>query len=287
MKTRSDTRTRTVPHTIDGITHHVTETYTVEIPVPPRDWDRTVLAAVTVGAALAVAVSVVWSTAAIGDLLARTVPAGPAYGAAVAFDAAWILCMGVEWLARYDPDRARLPRWAGHVALLIAMAAVAAHGWLEDGRTAGFVGAAVSALAKGAWTVVLAHQAPPLDDRTRQWAQQELAAAGAELGLLPVRRRVARARGLLAAEAAALPAAAPAPPADTDPDADTNPDGHPDTDPDTVRAIRPSTREAVRTAYASGIDDEERVLSYVRKVADPDAREETVNRYLRAVRRGA
>ncbi|MGH3585859.1 MAG: hypothetical protein ACRDQ0_06010, partial [Pseudonocardia sp.] len=94
MKTRTENRTRDVPHTIDGVTHYVTETYSVQVPVPPRDWDRDVLTAVTAGAALAVTVSVVWSTAAIGDLLARTVPAGPAYAAAVAFDAAWILCMG-------------------------------------------------------------------------------------------------------------------------------------------------------------------------------------------------
>ncbi|WP_181785346.1 protein transporter Sec31 [Streptomyces phytophilus] len=279
MKTRPDTRTRQVPHTIDGITHHVTETYTVHVPVPPRDWDRAVLTAVTAGAALAVAVSVVWSTAAIGDLLARTVPAGPAYAAAVAFDAAWILCMGVEWLSRYDPDRARLPRWAGHAALLIAMAAVAAHGWLDASPAVGLVGAAVSALAKGAWTVVLAHQAPPLDDRTRQWAQQELAVAGAELGLLPVRRRVARARGLLAAEAAALPAPETNP--DPHPDVSADPDG----DPDTVRAIRPSIREAVRTAYDSGITDPDRVRGYVQKLL-PDARPDTVDRYIRE-RRGS
>ena len=100
VKTRPVHRTRLVPHTVNGKTEMVLERYTIDLPVPPRDWDRTVLTAVTAAAGALVAVAVVWSTASIGDLLARVTVAPAAYAAAVAFDLAWILCMAVEWLAR-------------------------------------------------------------------------------------------------------------------------------------------------------------------------------------------
>ena len=277
MKTRPITRTRQVPHTIGGVTRMVDEPYTVDTPVPPRDLDRIILGAVTTAAALILAACVVWSTVSIGDLLARAVAAPAAYAAAGVFDLTWIICMAVEWLSRFDRSRAKTARRAGHAALIVAMGAVAAHGWLAGQPAVGIVGAAVSALAKGGWTVLLGHHAQPLDPRTQQWVEQQLSEAGGELALVGVRRRIVRARGLVAAEAAALGADA-----DTDPDtADTDPD----TDPDVVRQLRPSVREAVHTAFSSGIDDPERVLSYVRKVADPDARPDTVERYLRGIRR--
>jgi len=46
-------------------------------------------------------------------------------------------------------------------------------------------------------------------------------------------------------------------------------------------------RDAVRTALESGIRDEDAVLRYVRTVADPAAKPDTVNRYLRALRKTA
>ena len=47
MKTRPVQRTRLVPHTVNGKTEMVLDRYTVDLPVPPRDWDHTVLTAVT------------------------------------------------------------------------------------------------------------------------------------------------------------------------------------------------------------------------------------------------
>jgi len=160
VKTRKIQRTHHIPHTVDGKTRMVPETVTIDVPVPPRDWDSAVLTGVTVIAALVLTASVVWSTASIGDLLTRVVIAPAAYGAAVVFDLVWIACMAIEWLARYDTERAALPRKAGHVALLIAMGAVGAHGWLSGYLVIGIVGAVVSCLAKGLWTVLLDHQAP-------------------------------------------------------------------------------------------------------------------------------
>lgn len=207
MKTRTIKRTRQVPHTIGGVTRMVDEEYEVQAPAPPRDWDHIVLTAVTVLAGALVLVTVVWSTANIGDLLARVTIAPAAYAAAVAFDLAWIMCMAVEWLARYDRRRARLPRRAGHLALAIAMAAVAAHGWLDGEHAIGLIGAAVSGLVKSLWTVVLGFYAAPLDPRTQAWVEQQLAEAGAQQALIPVQRQLLRSEGAVAAERLSLAAA--------------------------------------------------------------------------------
>lgn len=200
MKTRPETRYRKVPETIDGVTELVDEPYTVNVPVPPADWDRIVLAGTLAAAILVSIASVTWTTASIGDLLDRAVPAPAAYGAAAVFDLAWITCMAAEWLARYDDAKALLPRRAGYAALAAAMAAVGVHGWLLASLWVGLVGAAVSALAKGMWTVVLRHYATPLDDRTRQWLVQQQSKAGARLAVAAMRRQVIRVDGQLAAE---------------------------------------------------------------------------------------
>lgn len=212
MKAREITLYRQVAHTVDGVTRTVTEPYTVQVPQPPRDWDRIVLAAVSALVGAMVVASVVWSTTSVGGLLARAVLAPVAYTAAGVFDAAWIACLAVEWLSRYDARKAVLPRRAGHLALLLAMAAVGANGWLTGSIAVGLVGATISAIAKGVWTVLMRFYAKPLDPLTEQWVEQELSQAGARLAMLPVRRQLARAEGLLAAERTALQLTAPEPP---------------------------------------------------------------------------
>lgn len=276
MKTRTVHRTRLVPHTVNGKTEMVLDRYTVDVPVPPRDWDRTVLTAVTAAAGLLVTVAVVWSTASIGDLLARVTVAPAAYAAAVAFDLAWILCMAVEWLARYDPERATLPRNIGHGALVIAMVAVGAHGWLAGQAAIGVIGAVVSGIVKTLWTVVLRHHAKPLDDKTQQWVDKQRAEAGGELAMVAINRELTRARGLVAAEEEALR---------IDPDADPDRSG-PDpqsgsADPQPMLTGPMTVKDAVRTAADSGIRDPDAVLRYVHQVADANAKADTVNRYLR------
>ncbi|MCI4143038.1 protein transporter Sec31 [Streptomyces sp. MMS20-AI2-20] len=273
MKTRRTTQL--VPHTVDGKTRLVA--VAVDTPAPPRDWDAVVLKGVTVIAAVVLTASVVWSTASIGDLLARAVIEPAAYGAAVVFDLTWIACMAVEWLARYDEDRARLPRLAGHVMLILAMLAVAAHGKVAGHWEIGLIGATVSALAKGLWTVVLRHQTPPLNERTRAWIQGELADAGASLALIPVRRQLQRAQAQLDAERTAIGSA--------DPDQSGPTSGQSADSPEALEqpaASGPMTiKDAVRTALDSGIRDHEQVLAYVRKVADANAKPDTVSRYIR------
>lgn len=281
MKTRPTEQL--VPHTVDGKTRMVP--IKVDTPAPPRDWDHLVLNGVTGIAALVLTASVVWSTASIGDLLARAVIEPAAYGAAIVFDLAWIACMAVEWLARYGEERAALPRKAGNLALVVAMLAIGAHGKIAGFWEIGIVGALVSGLAKGLWTVVLRHQTPPLDERTRAWIQGELADAGASLALIPVRRQLQRAQAQADAERAAI-----GPGTDrgsVDPDRPDESADDPDAD---VLAIRPgavTTKDAVRIAWDSGIRDDAAAVRYVAKVTGTAPSPDTVARYMRLLRKVA
>ncbi|MFD4275069.1 hypothetical protein R2B67_18005 [Streptomyces cyaneofuscatus] len=105
------------------------------------------------------------------NLLAHAVVAPIAYLAAAAFALAWVVCMALEWLARYDPARAAGPRTVGNWDLAVDMAIVAAHGWVEEALYVGLAGAAVSAVGKGMWSTVMRHQARPLPVRTQRWLQ--------------------------------------------------------------------------------------------------------------------
>lgn len=259
--------------TRNGRTHHIP----IDQPKPPRDWDRTVLTAVTAGTAVLVAVSVAWSTSSIGALLQRVTTEPLAYGAATAFDLTWIIAMAVEWLARYDDDRARLPRRAGHAALVAAVTAVGIHGWLAGNWATAVVGGVISALAKGGWTLVMRHQAVTLDADTAVWLQAERATRGAARALAAEERADVRHEAQLAAIRTSL---------GLDPDA-SGPD--PDEAADRPEAsgaapgVPPMTiKDAVRTAQDSGITDPDAVLRYVRQRSDANASEETVARYLRA-----
>lgn len=272
MKTRTSFRTEYVPHTVGGKTRMVP--VEIEAPLPPRDWDQIALNTVTGIVSALVLACVVWSTVSIGDLLARVVVEPAAYGAAAVFDLAWIALMLIEWLARYTPDRARTARNGGYLALAVAMGAVGVHGWIAGDAATGIVGAVVSGLAKGTWTVLLAYQAAPLDPRDAAFLEQELSEASAELSRIPVVRRVNRARAVLDAERRALEADG----GSADPD---RPDADPDPNPQPTATGPMTVKDAVRTALDSGIREPDRVLAYVRKVADANAREETVSRYIR------
>jgi len=188
---RTQTLTRTVPHTVGGDTRLVTVTDKVQVPIVPRDWDRLVKSGVSLVAVVVIIASVIWSTTSIGALLARTVPSPVAYTAAVIFDATWITALAVEWLNRYNTAKARLPRRVGHLALALAMGAVCVHGWLAGSLWAGIVGGVISGLAKVVWTLVLHHHAQRLDDRTQQWVDQRSAEAGARLAMVAVGRLLA------------------------------------------------------------------------------------------------
>ncbi|MFI0268584.1 protein transporter Sec31 [Streptomyces luteogriseus] len=280
MKTRIIERTRLVPHTVDGVTEMVLDREQIEVPAPPRDWDHLVRTAVTVGAIILVTASLAWTTASIGDLLAAVTISVVAYAAAVAFDASWIMCMGVEWLLRYDPERAQIARRAGRWALAVSMGAVFAHGYLiADTWVIGAVGAAVSALAKGGWSMAMRVHARPLDPRTQQWVAARRAKVDGQLAMIPIRRELQRGEALVEAEQRSLT---------SDPDrASADPDqSGPNPQSGSGTPVPPlsgpmTVKDAVRTAKDSGITDPDAVLRYVRKVADANAKPETVARYIR------
>ncbi|MEU0761607.1 protein transporter Sec31 [Streptomyces microflavus] len=283
-RTRTVERSRLVPHTIDGTTHLVLDRYKEDVPLPPRDWDRIVLTGVTAAAAVIGVASILWSTASIGSLLDLVVPlTAAAYAAALVFDLVWLSCMALEWLARYDQERAALPRRAGYVALGIAMGAVGAHGWISGDAAIGFIAAAVSGLAKILWTVVLRHHAKPLNARTQQWVDAERAKAGGRLAMVAVRRELTRAEQAVAAERAAISGGSPEDDPESPEDETEDPEGAPMPPPNGPMTIA----DAVRMALSCGISDPEKVLRYVRQVADANAKEESVLRTLRMERKSA
>lgn len=285
MKTRTIERTRLVPLTVDGVTEMVLDREAIEVPAPPRDWDQLVRIAVTVGAVILVTVSLAWTTASIGAILAISVVAVVAYGAAVAFDAFWIMCMAVEWLLRYDPGRAAIAKKAGRFGLAVSMGAVFAHGYLFGEMVVGIVGALVSALAKGGWTIAMRVHARPLDPLTQQWVAKRRAAVDGQLAMIPIRRELQRGKALVEAEQRSLAAAEES--GSADPELSGTTDVVPE-DPDpTVSPIhsgRVTTQEAVRNAWDAGIRDPEAVLRTVRNATGKNVPQSSVDRYLRALK---
>ncbi|MHA4776050.1 protein transporter Sec31 [Streptomyces sp. MSC1_001] len=283
MRTRTERRERLVPHTIDGETLMVTEPYDVQVPVPPRDWDHIVLTGALAVVAAGLGIVIVWSTSSIGDLLVRTDVLKPiAYAAATGFSLGWIVCMALEWLARYDPARVRRPRKAGHVFLAADMAAVCVHGWVADSLKVGIIGAVLSAGAKALYTLVLDHQAAPLDARSQQWVAIKRGEVGSRLALGAVRRQLVRVESRAAAEEAAL-RTVPAP----DPDRPDEPTDGPDADILPIPASGLTVKDAVRTAWDSDIRDKDTVTRYVSRALGRAVPPETVDRYLRALKVGA
>jgi hypothetical protein len=202
-RTRAVQQTEMVPVTRDGKTHMTRRDFTVEQPLPPRDWDQIILGAVT-GVAITVGAGcIAWSTSAIGHLLASAAHPAIAYGGAATFDLLWMTCLALEWLARYEPDKAKGPMLAGLLGLALAVGALVTEGALGGHLAAGIVGAAISVGVKVLWALVLRHHAKALDADTQQWVDLERAEVGGELALAAVRRRLARSRQQLAAHTAA------------------------------------------------------------------------------------
>jgi hypothetical protein len=240
----TETRQRPVTHYVDGQPEEIDEDYDVLVPVPPRDWDRIVFTGVTCVAITFTLVSVAWSAVSGGDLLATTTSGYFAYPAALGFDLAWLTCQALEWLYRYDPDRAQLPRRAGYAFLAIAMAVIVAHGTTQGQLVAGIAGATVSLIAKGLWMLVIRHHARPLPELTRRWLLKREGDIAARLALSGQLRTLAR------AEAQASVYAAPARTAITTDTTDT----HPDTGTDMSARASATVRSAVRAA-ASALPD--------------------------------
>lgn len=204
MKTRMVEKTRIVAKMIDGISHNVSQSYEEEVPVMPRDLDSFALRKVVGAVSLIVAAAVVWSTVSIGALLSLIAPAWVAYLIAAVFDLAWITCMVLEWLSRYDRKRATLPRHCGWGALVLSMAMITLHGSYSGHWQIGTAGACVSLVAKGLWMILMRHMAVEMDSDTLQWVAQEKSSINGQLAVMTMRRQLERSRARLAEEAIAL-----------------------------------------------------------------------------------
>lgn len=179
MRYRTERKEVYVPYTQNGKTHPVPRKETIAVPVIPRDWDVIVTRFVTVVSSLDIAGALVWSTVSIGSMLSSVAPEWAAYLIAGVFDLAWIVCMALEWLSRFRPKKARLPKFAGWVALLISMSAIAMHGQMMGQPWVGLFGAAVSLIAKSLWTLVMRHHAVTLNHDQEYWFEAEMGEIGA------------------------------------------------------------------------------------------------------------
>lgn len=174
---------------IDGIPSTRREPYDGWEPVPPREWDELILRGVTGIAITFTAIAVIGGTASLGGLLDPLVPAVIAYGMGSVFAIAWMYCLGIEWLNRTAPDRARPAKIAGWFFLLLSMGAVAAYGHTLNQPWAGGFGACVDLVAKGSWWLLLREYAVPLDAGVAFWVdEQEQKLAGRALLAARVRR---------------------------------------------------------------------------------------------------
>ncbi|CAL9313981.1 protein transporter Sec31 [Streptomyces sp. SudanB91_2054] len=285
-RTQTIERTRLVPHTVDGETELVLDRETIEVPAPPRDWDQLVRTAVTIGAIVLVTASLVWTTASIGDLLAAVTVTVVAYAAAIAFDASWIMCMAVEWLLRYDPARAKAAQRAGRWALAVSMGAVFAHGYIYSEWVIGVVGALVSGLAKGGWSMAMRVHARPLDDRTQQWVAKRRAAVDGQLAMIPIRRELQRGQALVEAEQRSIVADSGSV-GSTDPGQSGSSVAGPDRTVTPIDRKTLTTKDAVRIAWEDGIRDRTDVIREVSRQLGRPASPDTVDRYLRDHQRTA
>ncbi|MCZ4088478.1 hypothetical protein, partial [Streptomyces antarcticus] len=186
--------------TRDGTTHTYDKNVTSRIPMAPRNWDVVgIRAAASVVLGLT-AVAVVWSTVSIGALL----EGGVGYAAAGLFDAAWITCIILEVLARYDRDKRKFARVLGYILVAATMGAIFWHGWVAGSIPLAVVGAAVSAVAKVLWLGVLKFIDRDLGPADAAWLEGENSKAALMMARAQVQRQVARAEAGVIGELLAI-----------------------------------------------------------------------------------
>lgn len=205
LRYRTERREQKVPFSADGVHYEMVDGgQDVRVPVPPRDWDLIVLRLVTGAIYGMLAITLIWSVASIGGLLSGLTWTPLAYGAAVAFDLSWMVCLGLEWLARYDDEKRRRPFWAGNFFLVISFAGVIVHGIKKvDSAWIATLGALICVISKGLWMLLMQHTALPLTSEHRQWMRLRSGRIGARLAMAShtrtMRRMEAQERALVEA----------------------------------------------------------------------------------------
>ncbi|MFF4385579.1 hypothetical protein ACFY0G_02115 [Streptomyces sp. NPDC001552] len=176
MKYRPEIRTRMVETTIGGKTRLTSEQYTVQVMVHPVDWDRAIMRGVMGVTLGATALTVSWTMASVGGLLARHVPDAIGYGVATVLDAGWLACVGLEWVERRDPERARPAMFGGWIALALSMGAMITDGLTMTeswGAAVGAIGAVIALSTKGLWWLVKRRFQVPLSGNAAQFLRDE------------------------------------------------------------------------------------------------------------------
>ncbi|MDQ1018846.1 hypothetical protein [Streptomyces afghaniensis] len=184
---------------IDGIPSTRKEPYTAWEPVPPRDWDDVILRGVTAVTLGITGLAVVATTASIGGLLARLIPAELAYAGGAVFTMAWLCCHAVEWLQCRSGGKAWAARIAGWVALAISMGAVITYGHTLDQTAAGVIGGSIDLLSKGLLTLVMGLYQVQLDPGTAHWLKDQEQKLTGKAYLAVKLRRINRHAGYLRA----------------------------------------------------------------------------------------
>ncbi|WP_106518178.1 hypothetical protein, partial [Streptomyces sp. 111WW2] len=227
VRYRRETRWRTVATVIDGVPSTHEEPYEVDVPIPPKDWDDVIVRGVTGLAVVVTAFAFVGTSASVGGLLDRTLPAVIAYGLGLVYTATWLGCLGLEWVeGRIDPKRARPARWAGWATLVISMGAVYVYGHNLGQPWAGAAGACIDLWAKSLWKLLMRRHQVRLPRGVANWVlDQEQKAAGRTLVARALNRldqRAAYERAVGGREYQAAQAALTAPEATALPGPDTS-----------------------------------------------------------------
>jgi hypothetical protein len=175
-------------YTRDGITAPVTRVTEARVPILPRDWRALALKTIVLTVLGMTLLSIAWSTWSIGSLL----DGGIGFVVAIIFDVAWGVCLGLEYLARYDDKKRELPTNLGWILLIGTMGAIAWHGWEMHSIPMAVVGAAVSLFAKVLWLGVMKHVNAELSDEDKQWIAHQTSAAQAGAAIAEVQRGVAQ-----------------------------------------------------------------------------------------------
>lgn len=182
VRYKPETRYRAETTVIDGKPSTRNVPYEVLVPQPPRDWDELILRGVTGLAVGITTLAVIGTTASVGGQLTEILHPVISYGVGVVFTATWLACLGLEWVSRVDPQRARPARIGGWIALVISMLAVFSYGHDHGQDIAGGVGASIDLLAKGLWALLIHAHRVPLSEGIRHWlTDQEQEAAGTAL----------------------------------------------------------------------------------------------------------
>lgn len=175
-------------YTRDGITIPVTRVTESRVPVLPRDWRVVALKSIVLTVLGMTILTVAWSTWSIGSLLGG----GIGFFVATIFDVAWAVCLGLEYLSRYDDAKRKLPMTIGWILLAVTMGAIAWHGMELGSVPMAVVGAAVSLFAKVLWLGVMKHINAELTDDDKQWLAHQKSAAQAGAAIAEVKREVSR-----------------------------------------------------------------------------------------------